>query len=51
MNSMAIAGYKSVDATNPKGYQKPFVVTTQILKYPDLNKMLIQMFMSKCSIL
>jgi len=28
---MAVGGYKSVNAMNPRrGYQKPFVVTTQI---------------------
>ncbi len=53
-NSMAVGRYKSVNAMNPRGgYQKPFVVTTQIfdhknghyvrpnrvaLKYLDLKK-------------
>ncbi len=36
MNLMAIGGYKNVDATNPKGgYQKPYVVTTQIFYHKD----------------
>jgi hypothetical protein len=32
MNSMAVGGYKNVDATNLRGgYQEPFVVITPIL--------------------
>ncbi len=54
MNSMVVGGYKSANAMNPRrGYQKPFVVTTQnfdhrnghyvrpnrvALKYLDLKK-------------
>jgi len=54
VNSMVVGGYKNVNAMNPRGgYQKPFVVTTQIfdqinghyvrpnrvaLKYLDLKK-------------
>ncbi len=67
ISSMVDGTYKSVDATSPRrGYQKPYVVTSQILdhkdghsirqswvafKYLDLKKMIIQMFMSECSIL
>jgi len=58
---MAVGGYRSVDAVNPRGgYQEPFVVITQtpnykyghfvrpnrlVIKYPKLKKRLIQMLM------
>jgi len=36
MTSMVVGGYKNVDATNPRGgYQKPYVVTTQIPNHKD----------------
>jgi hypothetical protein len=67
MSSMVARGYKSADVTNLRGgYQKPYVVITQILnhkdghyvrpnkvalKYLDYKKMLIHMLISKCLIL
>jgi transcription elongation factor GreA-like protein len=50
MNSLAIEGYRSVDARNLRGgYQKPFVVTTQILDhrnghYVKPNKVALKYF-------
>jgi hypothetical protein len=36
MNSMAIGGYKSVDAMNPKGgHQGPFAIIAQILDHKN----------------
>jgi len=36
MNSMAVGGYRSADATNPRGrYWEPYVVTTPILDHRD----------------
>jgi hypothetical protein len=66
MNSIVVGGYKNTYVENPRGgYREPYIVTAKIpthrnghcfrsnkvaLKYPN-KKMIIQMFMSKCSIL
>jgi hypothetical protein len=61
MSSMVVGRYRSADVMNPRGgYQEPFAVIAPIFYHKDgqislLNiliskKMLIQMFMSKCSI-
>jgi hypothetical protein len=67
MNSIATGRYISTDVEIPKGrYWEPTVITQGIpdhknghfirpnkvaLKYCDLKKMLIHMFMSKCLVL
>jgi hypothetical protein len=67
MNSIIAKRYKITNAENPRGrYWKPSIITIGIpnhinghsvrpnkvaFKYVDLKKMLIQIFMSECSIL
>jgi hypothetical protein len=66
MSSMVVGNYKNVDVTNLKGgYWEPSTIIIPILdhkdghyvrpnkivvKYLDFKKMMIQMFMLRCSI-